>query len=304
MRSMAEQIRRISKAPKLFLRTTVCFMSPLVALGATTDVIATSKTVAPDNTLMQWLFSDAGAGWVFGTVTLIGLIVTLVRRSRPNILTFAEIDKTSLIDVNSRIRDRIQVTYNGQSIARLGHVRAEVFNEGSSTIHNAVLKLNVAEGVRILETSAILSDGSEVGCQSDERQATISVGYINPYRDHRHTLLLSMLVDGGIPRIDVSGGGVGWSLRRAAEKDTPRRRIVAFWFSLVSFLIWLVFALFYESYIESHYGIGRHEYSLRSLGAAMVVILPMAAILGGLWWRTVPRRAKTSKESLEAFRNA
>jgi hypothetical protein len=266
-------------------------------------VIATD-TVAAGETFPQWLFSAAGAGWALGIVSLFGLIVTIVRRTRPGKLVFAEIDKTSLIDINSRIRDRIRVTYNEQPIARLGHVRAEIFNEGSETIHNAVLELKMAEEVRILEITVVSSDGSSVECKHDGHRATISVGYINPFRDHQHTLLLSMLVDGEIPKIEVGGGGDGWSLRRVTEKNSPPRHNVAFLFFFVLLIIWVFLSLFYINYVESHYGIGQHEHSLRSFLASMVVLVPLSGIIYGLYWASTPRRAKTSKETLEKFRNA
>lgn len=193
---------------------------------------------------VKWLFSEAGAGWLIAFVSLATLAYTIVRRTRPARLVFSEIGTASLIDVNARIKDRISVTFKQQPIARLGHVRAEIFNEGSATIRDAVIKLTVPDTVRILEIVTVSSaDGCNVPSDSDTREATITAAYVNPYRDHHHTLIVSLLVDGDVTKLQVSGGGEGWSLRQSVD---PRGgfRAAAWAFSGAGvILVWLLLLL-------------------------------------------------------------
>jgi hypothetical protein len=255
------------------------------------------------NEFLHWLSTEAAAGWGLGIVSFSGLVWTLVGRKRPNRLAYSEIDKSSLIDINTKIRDRIKVTYNQQPIERLGHVRAEIYNEGSTTIHNATFTLRVSEPVRILEIAAVSSaDGCQVACQSDERQATITASYVNPYRDHNHTLVVSMLVDGNIPKIEISGGGDGWSLRQARDQARTRPAI-GIGFGLLT-LGWLYAFLLYSAYVEINLKIPSREISGRSFVAALPALLSLGAIFFIFSLALRPRRPKTSQETLEKIRNA
>ena len=255
--------------------------------------------------LMTWLFSSAGAGWVFGMVTLAALVFAIIQRTRPARLVFSELVTASLIDINTKIRDRITVTYNQQPIARLGHVRAEIFNDGSTIIRDAVVTLTVPDSVRILEVAAISSaDGCHVDTQHDDRQATITAPYVNPLRDHRHTLVVSMLVDGNVADITASGGGEGWSLRQWTNRKTRLRNLMELLIAAAALLLWLWVIQGYFFPWEAAKGIGQREISARSILAAAVAVIPVGIVFVLLLRAGQPRRPKTSKEFLAKSRNA
>jgi len=253
-------------------------------------------------TFTNWVLSPASAGWIVGLGTL---TLTIIRLARPARLVFAEIGTASLIDVNARIKDRIRVTFNQQPIARLGHVRAEIFNEGSTTIRDAVIKLTVPDSVRILEIVAVSStDGCEIATQSETHEASITAAYVNPFRDHHHTLIVSLLLDGDVPKVQVAGGGDGWSLRRSVDPLTNRWAIAiatAFTFVLTA---WVLLLRTYSSSVATYYGIAEDEISVRAFLLAIVLLLPLFAVIGTMIYTFRPRVPKTSKEILERFRNA
>jgi len=251
---------------------------------------------------VNWIFSNAGAGWIFGLVTL---AITVIRRARPARLVFAEIGTASLIDVNARIKDRISVTFNQQPILRLGHIRAEIYNEGSTTIRDAIIKLTVPESVRILEIVTVSStDGCDVVSYSDAHHATITAAYVNPFRGHRHTLVVSLLVDGDVPKVRASGGGAEWSLRQAAEPLPNRWTIATATSTAVVITAWVLCLRSFYPDVAANFGIADNEYSFRSFLLALVALLPVFGVIGAMLYAVRPRTPKTSKEILERFRNA
>jgi hypothetical protein len=255
--------------------------------------------------MAQWLFSEAGAGWLLGIVSLCGFVVTLARRRRPNRLVFAEIDRTSLIDINAKVRDRITVTYDQKPIARLGHVRAEIFNSGSATIHHAVISLTVAEPVRILEVATVSSaEGCCIASKIAEQKATITVDYVNPYRDHKQTLLVSLLVDGDLPKLEVSGGGAGWSLRQIPPSPTARSKAIAAFGFAALLGLWFLVINGVSVYLQERYGISPEEKSIRTLLINFTAALIVVASMLGFFYAFGSRRPKTGKQTLERYRNA
>ncbi len=251
-----------------------------------------------------WLFSPAGAGWVFGFVALFVAIFQWVQRKRARRLIFRQIDTTSLVDINPRIRDKIKVTFNDKLIVNLTRFRAEIFSLGSDSTQNPTITITVPEETRILDVAVVSStDGCEPSAQVGAHSAVISVPYINPYRDHKHTLLLSIVADGSMEDAHASGGGEGWSLREAREKKFAKLLRLAI--AAIFILFMVVYLMnWYFDIIETNYGISRQEISFRSFVAAVPFAALMIVFFYVLNLATRRRPPRTSKATFDKIRNA
>jgi hypothetical protein len=100
--------------------------------------------------------------------------------------------------------------------------------------------------------------------------------YLNPYKEHSHSLDITILVDGFVDPIMIHGGGEGWSVvylplptRREYKRSSLRHLTV-----LSSLLIPFYF---YTRYLETHWGMPMTEISFR----ALVAYIPALVIFGG-----------------------
>src|SRR5512138_1927737 len=101
----------------------------------------------------NWLFSDAGAGWVFGIVSLIGLAITYYRSNLSKKVIVQELSKTTLLNVSSDVADRIQVSFDNKKIKALGQIKYEIFNNGKDVIANPKLQIMLPNNSTILYVS-------------------------------------------------------------------------------------------------------------------------------------------------------
>jgi hypothetical protein len=98
-----------------------------------------------------WLFSDAGAGWVFGLVSLIGLIISYTRKNRFQRIIFKELRKRSLVDIKKSIRNKIKITFDEKPVSGLSQIHAAIFNDGVNVIKDITLRVYLPENVTFLD---------------------------------------------------------------------------------------------------------------------------------------------------------
>ena len=100
---------------------------------------------------LSWLFSEAGAGWVFGIVS--ALLALLWRRRKTQRVVCKEVLRISLVRVRKRIRDRIAIFLDDEPIDNLAMLEMDIFNQGSEVIKDALLIFKLGEDTRILDIS-------------------------------------------------------------------------------------------------------------------------------------------------------
>jgi len=134
--------------------------------------------------LLRWIFSEAGAGWVFGLVSLSALLASFLRRRRPGRVLIRDLYRTSLVLIRPDVRERIGVTLDGSPVSSLGALELEITNEGSEVIRNAQVTIDFGAGTRVLEASrsADLAD-LPVGIERRDGSLVVTLPYLNPFKD-------------------------------------------------------------------------------------------------------------------------
>lgn len=222
-----------------------------------------------------WLFSAAGAAWIVGIIALIGLLLSLLHRKRPNKLVCKEVARISLIKIRKEVRDMINVSFNKTPVKNLALVEMDIFNKGSEVIRDILLTVKFSENTKVLgnsfkffpENLAVTTDSIE------SNRVKIKIPFLNPFHLHKHIIRLNMLCDGDIEKFKVIGSGEGWSvqsLRFPSKKELEKR----LWKTAAALFIELLLAWFvYIPFIERHWGISSSEYSLRAFLAGLPLIL-------------------------------
>jgi hypothetical protein len=219
--------------------------------------------------LISWIFSPAGAGWVFGVVSLLALIITRGRDLRPRRVVVQELRRVEPISIRANLKDRIKITFDGNDVKSLGQIEASIFNEGKDTIKEPEISIEFPENIKVID--ATVSESSANGiAEWAGNVAHLKFKFLNAKKEHRHIEKVSIITSGLIDRIKVTGGGEGWSVRHihlptAAEQRTASRRML--WSSIIFFVIMLADLL-----IARFLGIGMDEVSPR----ANMVVLPLA----------------------------
>ena len=218
--------------------------------------------------VFDWLFSDAGAGWVFGFVSVTVLIANRIASSRGDKITFKEVYKIPFMSSGKRIG----ITFDGNPVKSLKLMAFEVLNSASKVITPIELLLTFPPGCRLLEASCDIRPDTasiDVITEIKENMLRINLPYLNPFRAHREVLSIMAFLDGDFGNVSITGGGGGWSV---TKKHVPGSRELNRRTALMSCLVALLFVgwwFTYVPFVSRHYGIPADEFSLRSFLASL-----------------------------------
>lgn len=224
---------------------------------------------------IDWLIGEAGAGWVFGTVSLIALIASYFRRKRPAHVVVEEVELFDTIEVHKEIRDKVQVAFDGMPVGNLSQFRARVFNSGTNPISADKITLQFSDTCKIIAASLESSnEGEKIGYR--DNKVAFSWEYLNPFSDHKHAIELLVLADGELDGVEIRGSGSGWSARHKRLPTRKERRRELRKVAVSYGVILLLFMLYSRFVVEQVFGISRQEWSLR----AFLALLPALGIMG------------------------
>lgn len=213
------------------------------------------------NGFVTWLFSGAGAGWVFGVVSLLILVISNLYRRKGRHVVFRELETASLIDIRKEVRDKIKVSYDGREIHALGFILGELFNPGFNVIKDCHITLSLPQPAQIIDLAAVSSlDDCTLATTVQDRIATVAVPFLNSYRGHRHTVVVAMTYDGDPKDVAIVGSGAGWSLKRIGVRSSVQGwRIIIPLLSMLA--ITFIYKFWYFGWVERNYGISESELS-------------------------------------------
>lgn len=184
----------------------------------------------PEPWTLDWLFSEAGAGWTFGIVSLlaslVGFLWMLRSRARPAQVVCRKVSQVSLVRIRSSARERIAVTFDGKSVDELAQVLIEISNAGSEIIRDVDLTIGFAEHTKILDYSYEADpENLEVGFEPiGENRVRVLIPFLNPVRKHSHKVTTAIVCDGNIEEVSFVGGGPGWSVKSVPLLSDEERR--------------------------------------------------------------------------------
>lgn len=212
--------------------------------------------------MIEWIVSDAGAGWVIGAVSLAVLVITRIRKARPSRLIFRETQNIEPVTIRDNMRDRISIRFEGEPVENLSQVEADLLSSGGKVIKNPEITVAFPSGVRILD--ALLVDKPKGGSVTHEgNKAIIKLPFLNPHREHRHVERVSFMLSGRAERLLVGGMAQGWSVRhlRIPTRKERRRTIRRY---LLACAVSLPLSVVYGLVLARWFGIPMSEISLRA----------------------------------------
>lgn len=254
---------------------------------------------------VTWLFSEAGAGWVFGVVSLLTLVISILYQRKGRHVVFRELETASLIDIRKEVRDRIKVSYDGCEIHALGFIQGELFNPGLDVIKDCHITLSLPQPAKIIDVAAVSSlEDCTLATTVQDRIATVSVPFLNSYRGHRHTVVVAMTYDGDPQDVAIVGSGAGWSLERIGVLGSSVQR----WRPLIP-ILGILLSIFivrywYMGWLEQRFGIADNEVSFRAFVGALPFLVVVLFFFG--WLHLISRESKprSAKETLNKINSA
>jgi len=227
---------------------------------------------------IKWLLSQAGAGWLVGIVSLIGLLVIFAKKKAQR-LVYKEIRTTSLVRIKETVREKIAVSFNNEPVENLAQIETEIYNEGTRVIKDILLTFKYPKGTKVLDVpSEVTPDDMKVEKVIEGRQVQVKIPYLNPLRQHKHKVRLATVVDGKVENIKVTGGGEGWSIRRIM---LPSARRLTFRLGVIS-VLWFAFLVLSFPYsriiVQGVFGIDPMEISVRAFLAFLPFIFAIFAV--------------------------
>jgi hypothetical protein len=237
---------------------------------------------SPPDSWAHWLYTNAPAAWLSALIAILTCIVLLRSRKRPKRLVVREVASSSLVRVWPGVRRKIKISFDDKPITTLGQVDYEMFNEGSEVIQNPKLTLALPPQSVVLD---VLLKPEESGAELkiDTNRVSIYLPYMNPVREHRQTLSLSVLVDGDPSEVKITGAGEGWSVRHRPLPTRKQEFLRTLSLSLFG-LVWAGVAYKYGGYVQARYGIAKSEVSWRAFVSTMPVLIPALIWVGVLMW--------------------
>ena len=166
---------------------------------------------------LNWFFSDAGAGWVLGIVSLLGSLIGFLwmirNKSRPKVVVCRELDRISLLRISKSAKEKISIKFNKKTIQDLSQLRLEIYNDGSDFVEDVKLEIILEENTSILEASFIVDPKNfESQMETKGNCAEIIIPFLNPIAHHKQKIIVSIVCDGDPGKIKIVGGGKGWSV--------------------------------------------------------------------------------------------
>jgi hypothetical protein len=244
----------------------------------------------------KWLFSDAGAGWIFGLVSLIVLIISALRRKAIQRVIFQELSRRSLVLISEQIRNKINISFDNQPVENLSQLQANVINGGLDIIKEPTLKIYVPGAKKFLDVSI----EGEFGSQSatfivNDKNVEIKLPFINPVKQHSHRIIISLLMDGDMEGLQVRGNGEGWSIQHEMLGRRLKRHLKA---SLALYwLVCLVYIAYGFIFVPRTFGISVTEWSWRALVVTSPFLLTFALLL--VWTIRLARRISAVTKRLQ-----
>ncbi|PDV98620.1 hypothetical protein [Candidatus Chloroploca asiatica] len=191
---------------------------------------------------MDWLFSEAGVGWIVAIGALIGWISTYIRRERPSRIVIQELETLQLLDIHPSQQGKIVIQYTDNSIAHpirnLVQKKVVIYNSGTQDIVEPVtfsvpIKGGDESSVGIFGFVKAISENTEftmVPEKSDNDQIVnfkITLEHINSVHKHGNHITVFFLTEEFFDFNTNRLTGKGWSIQFAKRKRLKMLRDIA-----------------------------------------------------------------------------
>jgi hypothetical protein len=256
------------------------------SVGGASEMLAQN----PSETWWHWLYTNAPAAWTSAIVATITLLLVLRTRKRPRRVVVREVSRSSLIRIWPGVRKNIRITFSGDPINTLGQIDVEIYNEGSEFIEQPALSLVLPDETRILG-SHTEPEEANAQCQMEKNRLSVRLPHLNPLHEHRQVVSLSVLVDGPITPLRITGGGQGWSIRHRPLPTAKQRHRALVANSAFPIAV-MITSFLYISWSNEKFGIGTWEISWRAFYANTPVLILFLIFIGKEIWDLKKRQKR------------
>jgi hypothetical protein len=186
--------------------------------------------------LKNLLLNEAFSNYVVAIITLLAgaigwMLATILHKRKPSIIRVEKWFEGPTIHMGSEIRDKIQITYEGQPIDNLHHSMLRIMNTGEAPAKDICLYFTL-EGLGpddFLEVT--LTNINEVQqltmnpLGSSHQLFTLEIPFLNPWKEHKDYLDVEFYAPKPVTVREVLGNGLGWSAKYI-DKARPMKRVV------------------------------------------------------------------------------
>jgi hypothetical protein len=166
---------------------------------------------------------------VFALGILVGIagwaITRYLSRRKPLVIDVVRIEETSVLEIDSNIKNDIKIEYKGSPVQSLYRTKYRVLNRGESPINNVQFELQIdTQASSHILYSVILDDSGKplsgatastppVAPNSGKQEILINLDFLNPYSGYKEKVLLDIYSSSPFQTITARGRGLGWTVK-------------------------------------------------------------------------------------------
>lgn len=189
-------------------------------------------------TLINWIFSSAGSGWIFG---ILSLIFAFIQRKNllSNYIIVEEKRYIEPLSIHSNIKNKVKIHFDNNEVEELGQIFLKIYNKSNKVIENPFINIILPQNLKILDVNI---DGARTSnIEVAENVSTIKFPFLNSYKEHQEMQTVSLIANGYIDEIEVHGSGKGWSVKHVPlfteEKEKRIKTLILLTLNIVGFAI-------------------------------------------------------------------
>ena len=156
------------------------------------------------------------AGWA---------ITQYLSRKKPQVIDVVRIEETSVLEIDSNIKNDIKIEYKGSPVQSLYRTEYRILNRGESAIDNVQFELQIdTQTSNDILYSVILDDSgkplsgatastSQVVSTSGKQEIVVNLDFLNPYSGYKEKVLLDIYSSSPFQTQTARGRGRGWTVK-------------------------------------------------------------------------------------------
>jgi hypothetical protein len=186
--------------------------------------------------ISEWLTNEAVSNYVvFIAGVLLGVIGWLIaqrlRRKKPSIIRVQKEFETKLVDIDSKVRDKLEILYNGRHIDGFHQAVFTVNNMGEEPVEDVVISFHLESFEDVDFMEAVLTNPEEIqeleiesfGSETDLGIFTIQLPFLNPRREYEDYLGVTLYAPKPLSVKAVTGKGYGWGTKYVDKNEVMKR---------------------------------------------------------------------------------
>ncbi|MGJ5632526.1 hypothetical protein [Nostoc sp. CALU 1950] len=163
--------------------------------------------------------------FVLGVIVgVLGWIITqYISRKKPQVIEVVKGEETSVVEVDSNIKQDIKIEYKGNPVQSLYRTAYYILNRGESTIDNIKFEIQIEDQTQnnvlysvILDDSAKPLLGATTNVQTvtvGKQEILVNLDFLNPYSGYKEKITLDVYSSSPFQTLTARGRGRGWNVK-------------------------------------------------------------------------------------------